>query len=246
MAQKIVTSFLDDIDGGEAAETVAFGFDGQALEIDLSLGNAGALRQTLQPYIEHARRVTGRASQRKNPRVRQLHYNPVTGQASKSSEERVWLRENGHNPPVNGRISGELHAIWLNRTPAVGLSLAEQNGSAAEAVKGTVARIADSRAASSAGVPTSAFSRTTDLTRKVGQRQPATTKPAAAAEAPKRRQHRAAKPPVVAEVPTVKPTRQPRQPKTVPTPVADEVPKRQTRQPRKQATPKATGGSVAS
>jgi hypothetical protein len=49
----------DDIDGTEAAETIAFGVDGKVYEIDLSTKNAAKMRQAFGRYIEHARRTTG-------------------------------------------------------------------------------------------------------------------------------------------------------------------------------------------
>ena len=40
MAQKVQVLLVDDLDGGEADETVAFSLDGVAYEIDLSTNNA--------------------------------------------------------------------------------------------------------------------------------------------------------------------------------------------------------------
>ena len=40
MAQRVLVTLADDLDGGEAAETIAFGVDGQWYEIDLSSQNA--------------------------------------------------------------------------------------------------------------------------------------------------------------------------------------------------------------
>ena len=45
MAQKVQVLLVDDLDGSEATETVAFGLDGASYEIDLSTGNAGKLRK---------------------------------------------------------------------------------------------------------------------------------------------------------------------------------------------------------
>jgi hypothetical protein len=59
MAQKVTVALEDDLDGGPAAETVRFAFDGAAYEIDLSTKNAAAFRKQLAPYREHARK--GRA-----------------------------------------------------------------------------------------------------------------------------------------------------------------------------------------
>jgi hypothetical protein len=42
---------IDDIDGGEAEETVKFAIDGAQYEIDLSTKNAAKLRDALAPYV---------------------------------------------------------------------------------------------------------------------------------------------------------------------------------------------------
>ena len=39
MAQKVQVLLVDDIDGGEADETVTFALDGKTYEIDLTTGN---------------------------------------------------------------------------------------------------------------------------------------------------------------------------------------------------------------
>jgi hypothetical protein len=51
MAQQVQTLLIDDLDGGEAEETVRFGLDGTEYEIDLSAKNADALRKALAWYI---------------------------------------------------------------------------------------------------------------------------------------------------------------------------------------------------
>jgi hypothetical protein len=44
MAQKVTVALIDDLDGHDAEETVTFGLDGKAYEIDLSASNARKLR----------------------------------------------------------------------------------------------------------------------------------------------------------------------------------------------------------
>ena len=61
MAQKVQVILVDDVDGGEAAETVSFALDGVSYEIDVSEENAEALREALAPWVGHARRVGGRS-----------------------------------------------------------------------------------------------------------------------------------------------------------------------------------------
>src|SRR5688572_701575 len=60
MAQKVTVTLVDDIDGSQAEETLEFGLDGVAYQIDLSGGNAEKLRDMLADYVEHARRSGGR------------------------------------------------------------------------------------------------------------------------------------------------------------------------------------------
>ena len=61
MAQRIQTLLIDDLDGGEADDTVRFGLDGTEYEIDLSAAHSDELRKALGQYLAHARRVGGTA-----------------------------------------------------------------------------------------------------------------------------------------------------------------------------------------
>jgi Lsr2 len=61
MAQKVQVLLVDDLDGGEASETVSFALDGSNYEIDLSGKNAEELRDAFAKYVGSARK-TGRAS----------------------------------------------------------------------------------------------------------------------------------------------------------------------------------------
>ena len=68
MAQKVQVLLVDDLDGGEATETVSFGLDGSSYEIDLSSANADKIRKELALYIEKARKVSAPA-RRRRPRT---------------------------------------------------------------------------------------------------------------------------------------------------------------------------------
>jgi hypothetical protein len=57
MAKRVKIIMTDDIDGGEATQTVRFGLDGREMEIDLTDANAIKLRKALLPYISAGRRV---------------------------------------------------------------------------------------------------------------------------------------------------------------------------------------------
>jgi hypothetical protein len=57
MAQSTIVYLTDDIDGSDADETIRFGLDGKAYEIDLNKKNASALRKALKPYVDAGRSV---------------------------------------------------------------------------------------------------------------------------------------------------------------------------------------------
>ena len=118
MAQKVQVILVDDVDGGEAAETVSFALDGVSYEIDVSEKNATALREALAPWVGHARRVGGRAS---SGRARSSSGGGGGG-GSRSrgssagrhdlSDVRAWARENGYQVSDRGRVSSEVIAAY--------------------------------------------------------------------------------------------------------------------------------------
>ena len=57
MASVTKVRLVDDIDGGEADETVAFDLEGKNYQIDLSKTHAAQLREVLAPYVAAARRA---------------------------------------------------------------------------------------------------------------------------------------------------------------------------------------------
>jgi hypothetical protein len=57
MAQKVQVLLVDDLDGGEATETVSFALDGSTYEIDLSKKNADDLRNAFAKYVGSARKA---------------------------------------------------------------------------------------------------------------------------------------------------------------------------------------------
>ena len=66
MAKTVIVKLTDDIDGGDADETVHFSLDGKSYEIDVNAGNAAKLREAFKPFIERAR-VRGRAARAARP-----------------------------------------------------------------------------------------------------------------------------------------------------------------------------------
>ena len=51
MARVVIEKLTDDLDGGEATESVQFGLDRSTYTVDLSELNAEALRSALAPWI---------------------------------------------------------------------------------------------------------------------------------------------------------------------------------------------------
>lgn len=92
MAKKTVVSLIDDIDGSEAVETIAFSVDGTEYEIDLSKNNAKAFRKAVQPYVDGGRKATARTVRRASSTV------------TNSREIRAWATTNGVDVPARGRI----------------------------------------------------------------------------------------------------------------------------------------------
>ncbi|TKJ95540.1 hypothetical protein PlfCFBP13513_17085 [Plantibacter flavus] len=100
MAQKIVTTLVDDLDGSELKQgegkTITFGLEGSAYEIDLSEKNEKALRTALEPFLKVARTSSkSKAS--------------TSASSTRTSKEelsaaRSWLRANGHDVSDRGRI----------------------------------------------------------------------------------------------------------------------------------------------
>ncbi|HEY6793715.1 MAG TPA: Lsr2 family protein [Kineosporiaceae bacterium] len=106
MAQKVQVILTDDLDGGDADESVQFAIDGVSYEIDLSEANAEALREALTPYIQAARRIGGRSSRRSGARAQQ------PAERTDLSELRAWARENGYQVSDRGRVSSEVRAAY--------------------------------------------------------------------------------------------------------------------------------------
>ena len=102
MAQKVQIVLEDDIDGGEASQTVTFGLDGTSYEIDLNDANAEKLRDAVAPFIGHARKVSSGAR-----RGRRAAGSTNNGGVS-AKEIRDWARSAGYTVPERGRIPAEV------------------------------------------------------------------------------------------------------------------------------------------
>ena len=64
MAKTVIVKLTDDIDGGDAVETVHFALDGKSYEIDVNKTNADRVRAAFAPFIEKGAPVVARAAAR--------------------------------------------------------------------------------------------------------------------------------------------------------------------------------------
>jgi hypothetical protein len=113
MAQVTEVKLIDDLDGGEADETVTFTLDGKAFEIDLNGKNAASLRDALAPFVGAARRAGG------VPTVaRTKSYARSTRSRQETAEIREWADANGHSVSARGRIPSAVIEAYANRGSA--------------------------------------------------------------------------------------------------------------------------------
>jgi hypothetical protein len=101
VAQQVVITLSDDLDGGAAAETVAFGLDGRFYEIDLSEDNARKLRDRLEPFV-----AAGRKQTRSGKAYRH------TAVAPDPRAVRAWAESNGLEVPARGRIPKKIYEAF--------------------------------------------------------------------------------------------------------------------------------------
>jgi hypothetical protein len=105
MAQKVNIVLVDDIDGSDATQTVAFGLDGTSYEIDLNDDHAAELREALATYVGHGRKVSS------GRRSRAAKASTASG-AHSAREIRDWARSNGYDVPARGRIPADVRTAF--------------------------------------------------------------------------------------------------------------------------------------
>jgi hypothetical protein len=110
MAKTVIVKLTDDMDGGDADETIEFALDGHPYEIDLSTTNASQFRAALQPYIEKGRGGRGAASRARSPRpsgppAEESLYSTLSNE--EKARFRAWA-----NMPTARRISDARVKSW--------------------------------------------------------------------------------------------------------------------------------------
>jgi nucleoid-associated protein Lsr2 len=102
MAREVIEKLVDDLDGGEATETVSFALDGASFEIDLSKKNAAAFRKTFDRYVKAGRPSSSASGRRRKAAV------STNGSKSKRNFDiarlREWASANDVPVPARGRI----------------------------------------------------------------------------------------------------------------------------------------------
>lgn len=106
MAKQIIHKLVDDLDGGDADETVKFALDGVQYEIDLSAANAEKLRDVFATYIAHGTKagrggvvVGGRAARGRGGAAADREQNKAI---------RAWAKKAGKDISDRGRIPQEI------------------------------------------------------------------------------------------------------------------------------------------
>ncbi|MBM7770878.1 hypothetical protein JOD54_001082 [Actinokineospora baliensis] len=100
MAQRVIQELVDDLDGGQANETVRFALDGVSYEIDLSQDNADGLRTELERYVSAGRRTGGRRA----TVAARVGGAPARVDREQLRAIREWARTNGLEVSDRGRL----------------------------------------------------------------------------------------------------------------------------------------------
>jgi hypothetical protein len=109
VAKHQIIKLVDDLDGGEANETVKFGLDGREYEIDLSSKNATKFRNLLLPYVDKGSRVDARRAVTVGGRTATAR---GRGNAATEREQnraiREWAQRKGIAVAPRGRIKQDI------------------------------------------------------------------------------------------------------------------------------------------
>lgn len=108
MAKRTIHMLVDDLDGGEADETVKFAIDGTQYEIDLSKKNANKMRELLQPYVAAGTKV-GRGGVLAGGRSAAMRSRSAAGSDRDQNKAiREWAVSKGIKVSDRGRIKQEI------------------------------------------------------------------------------------------------------------------------------------------
>ena len=115
MAKQIIHKLVDDLDGGDADETVKFALDGIQYEVDLSGKNAEKLRDIFAAYVGAGAKVArggvvvgGRAARGRGG---------ATADREQNRAIREWAKKAGKDISDRGRIPQEIVDEFHARGP---------------------------------------------------------------------------------------------------------------------------------
>jgi hypothetical protein len=112
VARETFTKLIDDLDGGEAAETVTFGLDGYNYEIDLSDKNAAKLRKAFETYVAHGTKVSHRSGVARLGRGRATGRSKAATDREQNAAIRAWALKKKFDVAPRGRIKAEIVAMY--------------------------------------------------------------------------------------------------------------------------------------
>ena len=101
--QKLEVQLEDDLTGGPADETIAFGVDGRDFEIDLNAKHAASFRKQLATFVDRARPVRVHRS-RESART--------SASRERSRQIRSWAEEQGFEIAGHGRLPADVVAEY--------------------------------------------------------------------------------------------------------------------------------------
>ena len=98
MAQKVQVMLLCDLDDGnvDAEETLQFSVDNTTYEVDVCAKHAQQIREGLEPFVTHGRKISASSSNRRRQR---------TGAGrQETANVRAWAKDQGIHINERGRI----------------------------------------------------------------------------------------------------------------------------------------------
>lgn len=109
MATRMTILHEDDLEGGQAQETLRFSLSGTEYEIDLNAHNAAAFRQQLAMFTAHARKASN------GPSARPAR---TSSSRQRGGAIRAWAKEQGITVSDRGRIPASVIAGYEAATKA--------------------------------------------------------------------------------------------------------------------------------
>jgi len=106
MAQQVIVTLVDDLDGGTADETLQFSYRGTDYEIDLSKKNVVAFDKAIEKYVAKARKTKGATTH-------STRRSTASGLSKEQlAEVRVWAIKNKIKVSPRGRIAADIIARY--------------------------------------------------------------------------------------------------------------------------------------